>query len=167
MLSRAFVRLVDFLPLPSLRVQRIFEKSIGSDQMTSLRLKVLPTDTSRIEEHGLLFLPGRYVVLGGRFNEMYGWDSYFIALGLLRQGRVAEGTGQYARLGTLALDGARDRRRRTRLLDLENDGCVREVFEDVGEGRDGFAGGSPLHRTQLLRAQRIQPARAAGGGRVA
>lgn len=75
------------------RVQRIFEKSIGSEQMTSLRLKVLPTDTSRIDEHGLLFLPGRYVVPGGRFNEMYGWDSYFIALGLLRQGRVAMAKG--------------------------------------------------------------------------
>ena len=75
------------------RVQRIFEKSLGSEQMTTLRLKVLPSDLARIEEHGLLFLPGRYVVPGGRFNEMYGWDSYFIALGLLRQGRVAMARG--------------------------------------------------------------------------
>jgi alpha,alpha-trehalase len=29
-----------------------------------------------------------FVVPGGRFNEMYGWDSYFIALGLLNDGRV-------------------------------------------------------------------------------
>ena len=29
-----------------------------------------------------------FVVPGGRFNEMYGWDSYFIALGLLQDGRV-------------------------------------------------------------------------------
>lgn len=29
-----------------------------------------------------------YVVPGGRFNEMYGWDSYFEALGLLVDGRV-------------------------------------------------------------------------------
>lgn len=71
------------------RVQRIFEKSLPSSQMSALRLKVLPSDPARIDEHGLLFLPGRYVVPGGRFNEMYGWDSYFIALGLLRQGRVA------------------------------------------------------------------------------
>lgn len=70
------------------RVQRVLEKSLGPDGVTSLRLKVLPPDPLRIEEHGLLFLPGRYVVPGGRFNEMYGWDSYFIALGLLRQGRV-------------------------------------------------------------------------------
>ena len=29
-----------------------------------------------------------FVVPGGRFNEMYGWDSYFEALGLLADGRV-------------------------------------------------------------------------------
>jgi alpha,alpha-trehalase len=31
---------------------------------------------------GLLYLPNPYIVPGGRFNEMYGWDSYFILLGL-------------------------------------------------------------------------------------
>lgn len=31
---------------------------------------------------GLLYLPHPYVVPGGRFNEMYGWDSYFMILGL-------------------------------------------------------------------------------------
>ena len=36
---------------------------------------------------GLLFLPKPYVVPGGRFNEMYGWDSYFIIRGLLAEGR--------------------------------------------------------------------------------
>ncbi len=37
---------------------------------------------------GLLYLENKYVVPGGRFNEMYGWDSYFIILGLLRDGRI-------------------------------------------------------------------------------
>ncbi|MFN8611365.1 MAG: trehalase family glycosidase [Vulcanimicrobiota bacterium] len=32
--------------------------------------------------------PLPYVVPGGRFNEMYGWDSYFIALGLLQDGML-------------------------------------------------------------------------------
>ena len=41
-----------------------------------------------IKSHGLLFLPNPYVVPGGRFNEMYGWDSYFIILGLVQDGRV-------------------------------------------------------------------------------
>jgi alpha,alpha-trehalase len=37
---------------------------------------------------GLLYLENKYVVPGGRFNEMYGWDSYFIILGLVRAGRL-------------------------------------------------------------------------------
>jgi alpha,alpha-trehalase len=37
---------------------------------------------------GLLYLKNKYVVPGGRFNEMYGWDSYFIIRGLLRDGRI-------------------------------------------------------------------------------
>ena len=45
-------------------------------------------DTGKIQPHGLLYLPDKYVVPGGRFNEMYGWDSYFIIRGLLRAGRV-------------------------------------------------------------------------------
>ena len=45
-------------------------------------------DTSKIQPQGLLYLEHKYVVPGGRFNEMYGWDSYFIVRGLLRAGRV-------------------------------------------------------------------------------
>ena len=45
-------------------------------------------NTSYIDPPGLLYLPNKYVVPGGRFNEMYGWDSYFIIRGLLRAGRV-------------------------------------------------------------------------------
>jgi alpha,alpha-trehalase len=45
-------------------------------------------DESKIDPAGLLYLPHKYVVPGGRFNEMYGWDSYFIIRGLLRDKRV-------------------------------------------------------------------------------
>ncbi len=45
-------------------------------------------DTPTIRPQGLLYLPNKYVVPGGRFNEMYGWDSYFIILGLVRDGRI-------------------------------------------------------------------------------
>jgi alpha,alpha-trehalase len=38
---------------------------------------------------GLLYLPHPYVVPGGRFNEMYGWDSFFIVLGLESDHREA------------------------------------------------------------------------------
>jgi alpha,alpha-trehalase len=46
------------------------------------------TDAEAIQPPGLLYLSNQYVVPGGRFNEMYGWDSYFIIRGLLRDGRV-------------------------------------------------------------------------------
>jgi len=37
--------------------------------------------------HGEPFSGVPYVVPGGRFNELYGWDSYFIVLGLLQDSR--------------------------------------------------------------------------------
>lgn len=43
-----------------------------------------PEDVAR---QGLLFLPYPYIVPGGRFNEMYGWDSYFIIRGLIRENK--------------------------------------------------------------------------------
>ena len=43
--------------------------------------------TAELKDEGLLYLPNRYVVPGGRFNEMYGWDSYFILLGLVSDHR--------------------------------------------------------------------------------
>ncbi|HMG02383.1 MAG TPA: trehalase family glycosidase, partial [Edaphobacter sp.] len=41
-----------------------------------------------VPQEGLLYLPHPYVVPGGRFNEMYGWDSYFIVLGLIADHRT-------------------------------------------------------------------------------
>lgn len=41
-----------------------------------------------VPQEGLLYLPNPYVVPGGRFNEMYGWDSYFILLGLVADKRA-------------------------------------------------------------------------------
>ena len=45
-------------------------------------------DPAKIDPAGLLYLPSKYVVPGGRFNEMYGWDSYFIIRGLVRDKRL-------------------------------------------------------------------------------
>jgi alpha,alpha-trehalase len=62
---------------PEVRVLRLPEDITGPGQV----------DTSRMQPQGLLYLEHAYVVPGGRFNEMYGWDSYFIIRGLLRDGR--------------------------------------------------------------------------------
>ena len=43
---------------------------------------------NKLTPPGLLYLENGYVVPGGRFNEMYGWDSYFIIRGLLENGRI-------------------------------------------------------------------------------
>lgn len=76
-----------------------FEPPRELDQMQrvcKVRLAHLPrvihqlgtTDADSIQPPGLLYLKNKYVVPGGRFNEMYGWDSYFIIRGLLRDGRA-------------------------------------------------------------------------------
>ncbi|MGA0587189.1 trehalase family glycosidase [Dyella sp. KRB-257] len=44
-------------------------------------------DARTLPVQGLLYLPHPYVVPGGMFNEMYGWDSYFIVLGLVADHR--------------------------------------------------------------------------------
>lgn len=54
-----------------------------------VQVRDLPKNPLGIREHGLLYLPGRYVTPGGRFVEQFGWDSYFIAHGMLDDGHVA------------------------------------------------------------------------------
>lgn len=50
-------------------------------------------DLDKIYPSGLLYLPHAYVVPGGRFNEMYGWDTYFIIRGLIenKKNKLAHG----------------------------------------------------------------------------
>lgn len=50
-------------------------------------------DPAKIDPPGLLYLEHPYVVPGGRFNEMYGWDSYFILRGLLLEGKLDRARG--------------------------------------------------------------------------
>ena len=57
--------------------------------LAAVVLRPLPIPGAPIAEPGLLYLPRPYVVPGGRFNEMYGWDSAFIVIGLLRDGQTA------------------------------------------------------------------------------
>ncbi|HEV2679061.1 MAG TPA: trehalase family glycosidase [Rhodanobacter sp.] len=46
-------------------------------------------DATQLPTQGPLYLPHPYVVPGGFFNEMYGWDSYFIVIGLFADQRTA------------------------------------------------------------------------------
>jgi alpha,alpha-trehalase len=67
-------------------VQEKLKATLGDLAFSRIDLRILPLEFEQICDHGLLYLPGSYVVPGGRFNEFYGWDSYFIQRGLLRGG---------------------------------------------------------------------------------
>jgi alpha,alpha-trehalase len=69
-------------------IARTLGRILAPTDLRSIEVRTLPPAVDQIGEHGLLYLPRRYVVPGGRFNEMYGWDSYFIQRGLLRDGEV-------------------------------------------------------------------------------
>jgi len=66
------------------KVHRELREALAEDEIKQVEVRTLPIEADLIRQHGILYLPGSYVVPGGRFNEMYGWDSYFIVLGLLR-----------------------------------------------------------------------------------
>ncbi len=76
---------------PSENVQNVVEslrREMPATDFAKVSVQPLPPHPSQIKEDGLLYLPNPYVVPGGRFNEMYGWDSYFIQRGLLQDGQI-------------------------------------------------------------------------------
>ena len=68
-------------------IERRLRAQMTAEDFARIRLRQLPVPPQS-PEAGLLYLPRPYVVPGGRFNEMYGWDSYFIQTGLLRDGET-------------------------------------------------------------------------------
>jgi alpha,alpha-trehalase len=79
-----YQQLEKILPIEAIKLPEIitpeFVKSINT-KPGILALKL-------VEENGVIKgVP--FVVPGGRFNEMYGWDSYFESVGLLIDGKVA------------------------------------------------------------------------------
>lgn len=85
---------------PLLYLPADFPKPAQLDRIAArchVDVKVLPQvihqlgelQPTRLPKQGLLYLPNPYVVPGGFFNEMYGWDSYFIVLGLIADHREA------------------------------------------------------------------------------
>src|SRR5256714_1204655 len=69
-------------------IERRLRAQMSPEDFARIRLRQLPAPPQPAAP-GLLYLPRPYVVPGGRFNEMYGWDSYFIQVGLLRDGETA------------------------------------------------------------------------------
>ena len=71
------------------RVEKELREQMNPEDLQKIQIRVLPENTTKFTEGDLLYLPWPYVVPGGRFNEMYGWDSYFIQDGLLRDNKLA------------------------------------------------------------------------------
>ncbi|PCG94970.1 Glycoside hydrolase, family 37 [Penicillium occitanis (nom. inval.)] len=81
-----FARPLDIQVLPDLA-------NINPSDLRSLMKKpgllALEMESCICPESGIRSICGKpYVVPGGRFNELYGWDSYFICLGLLTSGQI-------------------------------------------------------------------------------
>jgi alpha,alpha-trehalase len=70
------------------QVEQKLKQQMPQESFNKIELRQLPDNPGDVQEQGLLYLPFPYVVPGGRFNEMYGWDSYFIQVGLLQDGEV-------------------------------------------------------------------------------
>jgi alpha,alpha-trehalase len=68
-------------------IQKRLATLLTPEQLRTIAVRPLPEKVGP-NEHGLLYLPNPYVVPGGRFNEMYGWDSYFILVGLLKDDEI-------------------------------------------------------------------------------
>ncbi len=71
------------------KIRLLLRQEMAPADFGKIDVRPLPEDIAEIRDQGLLYLPRPYVVPGGRFNEMYGWDSYFIQVGLLRDGETA------------------------------------------------------------------------------
>jgi alpha,alpha-trehalase len=71
------------------QIRSILQQSLSANQLQQFHIRHIPSNPLKIKQHGLLYLPYDYVVPGGRFNEMYGWDSFYIVLGLLEDGETA------------------------------------------------------------------------------
>jgi alpha,alpha-trehalase len=74
-------------------VEAALRAVLSPAERATIELRPLPSLPASLPA-GLLYLPHPYVVPGGRFNEMYGWDSAFILTGLLADGEVTRARDQ-------------------------------------------------------------------------
>ena len=84
--GRRIVYTAGSVDIPALR--RRLRTQMAAADFQRLDILPLPVSPAEIRIPGLLYLPRPYVVPGGRFNEMYGWDSFFLQMGLLRDGHI-------------------------------------------------------------------------------
>lgn len=66
-----------------------------------LVLQVNPDVMQHPDRHTLIPLPHPFIVPGGRFRELYYWDSYWIIQGLLVSGMTETAKGMILNFGVL------------------------------------------------------------------
>jgi alpha,alpha-trehalase len=74
------------IPLPPLTLQTDNSDYAEVFQAMHQSWPQLIRQTAKVSKNSLIPLPNPYVVPGGRFTEMYYWDSYFILRGLMVSG---------------------------------------------------------------------------------
>ena len=65
------------------------QRGVNVKQHIEILWQVLQKPADKADESSLLPLKYPYIVPGGRFREIYYWDSYFTALGLIESGHIA------------------------------------------------------------------------------
>lgn len=85
---RAFVEREFEIPRPVGRDFQTDTTQTMEEHIRSLWPVLLRTPDSADRRSSLIPLPNAYIVPGGRFREVYYWDSYFTMLGLVASGRV-------------------------------------------------------------------------------
>jgi alpha,alpha-trehalase len=86
--GEAFLYLPAGMEIPSAVAELQNHCRVRVEHLPAAITRLGEIDPSKIPTEGLLYLENPYVVPGGQFNEMYGWDSYFIIRGLLRDHRL-------------------------------------------------------------------------------
>ena len=86
--SHSVIYLPARVATPAALAQSAKRCSVRIDNLPAPITQLGDFDPTTLSTQGLLYLPHPYVVPGGFFNEMYGWDSYFIVLGLVADHHV-------------------------------------------------------------------------------
>lgn len=81
------------LPVPADVSRRVEARGVQVRHLPRPVRRLGDVCPSELDPAGLLYLPHPYVVPGGMFNEMYGWDSYFIVRGLLEDAEAGLAQG--------------------------------------------------------------------------
>ncbi len=77
-----------FLPYNNTSNSSFTKKIIVSEHIKNLWPLLTRKDIDAKSNSSLLALPNKYIVPGGRFREIYYWDSYFTMLGLSQSGHI-------------------------------------------------------------------------------